>query len=454
MSTRSTLPSAAARRATIAAVLVAGCLAGSRDVSASALDVYGFGPAGVAEINARSARADDGTAAFYNPGGLGLGRGYRVEVAPILGVSALRAQGEARPLEEPFGVALAIDATIPLEAPLKDRIRFGFGGYFLPASALRLIARPAEEPLFPYYENRTQRLVLLTAIAARITEGLGVGVALNMLAGVSGEADVRPRASGAPEPRIDVDAGARVAVNVGLRFDPAPHVRLALVYRQRFSIPSLVATTAEVGGVPLDVVVDVREALFDPHTIVVASSFDVGRASVEIDASYSAWSSYEGPFVAVRAELPGVRVASDALPDLFRDVVSARAAATYRLDLGPRVELTARAGIGFETSMLTSARQGRTNLVDGDKGLFGLGATLALRDLLPRTLRVGLGVGAQIVASYEQHKRACAAQPCPLDAVAGPDAADPGAGITNPGYPKLHAGGALLSASLGLGVDL
>lgn len=435
------------------AVLVAGLFV-SRAAAASPFEVHGFGPAGVAEVNARGARADDGTAAFYNPGGLGLGRGYRVEIAPTAGVSALQAQGETRGLEDPFGIALALDATIPFEGALKDRLRFGFGGYFPPASALRLIARPVDTPVFPYYDNRTQRLVVLAALGVKVAEWIAVGAGVNALAGVGGAADVRPGASGAPEPRLDVVATTRLAVNVGLRIDPAPHVRVGLVYRSRFGVPAVLETQAEVGGVPLDIDVDVREALFDPEAWVVASSFDVGRATFEVDASYSGWSSYAGPFVVARAELPGVLVASEPTRAIYRDVVSVRAAATYRLGLGPRVELTVRAGGGVEPSMLTSAQQGRTNIVDGDKVLGGLGATLGLRDVLPRPVWIGVGASAQVVSEETQAKRACAAQPCPPDTVAGPDAAHPGEGITNPGYPVLRAGGALWSMSLGVGVAL
>jgi hypothetical protein len=435
----------------IAAVLVG---APSMPAFASAFDVFGFGPAGVAEVNARCARADDGTATFYNPGGLALGRGYRAEVSPTLGVSSLAAQGRHVPLEDPFGIALALDATVPLEGALRDRIRFGFGGYFLPSAALRLLAKSTEEPVFPYYENRTQRLVLLMALAARIADGIGIGAGVNVLGGVTGSADVRAGASSAPEPRIDVEATTRVAAHVGVRLDPAPNVRVGLTYRQRFSVPAVVATAAEVGGIPLDVAVDVREALFDPHMFVLASSFDVGRATFEIDASYAAWSSYVGPFVGVRAELPGVLAVSEAAPALYRDVVSARVAATYRAFEGPRAELTLRGGAGVEPSILTSAQQGRTNIVDGDKAIFGLGASLVLRDVLPRPVRVGLGVGAQIMASFDQGKRACLAQPCPPGSVVGPDGANPGEGVTNPGNPRLVAGGALWSTALGVGVDL
>jgi len=80
------------------ALTLAACLAAAPAARASAFEVHGLGPAGVAEVGARAARADDGSSAFYNPGGLAFGRGARVDLAPTLGVSALAAQGRTLPL--------------------------------------------------------------------------------------------------------------------------------------------------------------------------------------------------------------------------------------------------------------------------------------------------------------------------------------------------------------------
>ncbi len=446
---RATKRTAAAGLA-IAAVL---CLGRSREARASAFEVMGFGPEGIADVNARAARASDGSAAFYNPGGLGLGKGVHVDLAPMLAVSALEAQGETLPLESPFGFAFAFDATVPFEGVLEDRIRFGFGGYFLPDSALRLISRSGDAAFYPYYDNRTQRLVAIPALAVKLAPGLSIGGGANVLAGVAGPADVRVGASGAPESRIDEEVTTIMTAVLGARWDPTDHVRLAFAYRQRFAIRSAVTTTAEVGGIPLDVDVDASQALFDPDTFVLGTSFDVGRASFELDATYAVWSTYDGPYVAVKASLPGVSISSKLPEPFWHDVVSLRGAASYGFDVG-RSEVTARLGLGFEPSILRETRQGRTNLVDGDKVLVGLGATLALREVLPKTVRLGLGVSAQMVTAYEQDKVACSSSPCPPSTVPGPDGAAPGADIQNPGYPTLAASGTFWSGSIGLGVDL
>lgn len=425
--------------------------------SAGVFDVEGFGPEGIAAVNARAARADDGTAAFYNPGGLGLGHGVAVSITPQIGASTLTAQGVRHPLDDPFGVGFALAATIPLEGPLRDRIRVGLGGYFPAAGLLHLLARPIDQPLFPYYDNRTQRLELMPALAIRITDRLAIGAAVNILGGVTGTAAVIPGTSGALESRIDLAAGTVATANLGVRFDPTEHVHLALAFHQRFAIPVRITTTAEIGGEPLQIVVNAASALFDPATLVVAGSVERGPLTVEIDAAYVAWSAYVSPFAEVTAALPGLNLGSDLPVAPARDIVSLRLAAAYRLPLTPEADLTLHGGLGAEPRMLKGDLQGRSNLLDGDKALFGLGASLALPRLgLPfvRALHVSAGLGAQAVLPFAQTKRACEALPCPAGTVAGPDATAPSVGITNPGFPRLEGGGAFFSASIGLGATL
>jgi hypothetical protein len=420
---------------------------------AGAFDVLGAGPEGVAEINARAARADDGFAGYLNPGGLGFGDGVRLTAAPMVGGSLLRAQGRTLGLTDPFGFALAFDATVPFEGFLRDRVRVGFAGYFPPSSAFHLLTKAPEAPLFPAYDNRTQRLVLTPALAVRVHETLSLGLALDVLGGVRGPAVVTQGASGANEPRIELTAATALSVHAGLRFDPRPGVRLALAFRQRFSAPAAIDSSAVIAGVPLTVDVTAPSALFDPTTIVAAGSFDLGRATVELDAVYQAWSAYHGPWVTVHATLPGVDITSAHPTSPARDTVSLRAAFAYRLLADARADLALRAGAGFEPSMLKRDPQGETNLVDGDKLLLGLGASLAL-PVRSVTLRFALGANLQRVFPFTQDKRACTAAPCPADTVTGPDAAHPGQGITNPGYPTLSGQGAFLAFAAGVGVSL
>lgn len=443
--------SSGAAAAALAGLVV---LAGGRDARAGAFEVVGVGPQGIAEAGARVARATDGSAAFFNPAGLAMGRGVHVDFAGAIAGSMLTVQGNTQPIADPFGFVLLADATLPFAGVLKDRFRVGIALYIPPEGAVHLLVTPPDEPQFPYFANRTQRLVVQPALAARIAPWLSIGAGLNLLGGVAGPADVRAGASGAPEPRIAIDATRQIALHAGARVDLDEHVHLGATYRQQFSVPVLVQTRADIGGIGLTADVDLQQALFDPHTFLLGAAFDVGRLEAEVDIAYSVWSAFEGPALGIRAELPGALLASEPRPRLFRDVVTVRAAASYGFDVGRSSELLLHAGTGFEPSILTGAPQGTVNYADGPKVFGGLGASFALRGVLPKTLRFSAGVGGTFALPETREKAACVAVPCPAGTVAGPDPGQPSEGIQNPGYPRLSSGGALWTGSLGVGVDL
>jgi hypothetical protein len=142
--------------------------------------------------------------------------------------------------------------------------------------------------------------------------------------------------------------------------------------------------------------------MFDPDTLILATSFDLGRFGVEVDARYQRWSAYTGPLLAVRSSLPGVSLASRTQPGPWRDTAGLRMAGTYRLDLGKRADVVLRLGLGAEPSMMKSAPQRTTKFVDGDKLLVGLGGTLVLRGVVGRALRIGLGASMQAVSDSGQ----------------------------------------------------
>lgn len=442
------------RRLCAALTLALASFGHARPASAGAFEVIGVGPRGIAEAGALTARATDGSAAFFNPAGLAMGRGVHVDIAPQLAGSTLGVQGTTPELVDPFGFVLLADATLPFTGVLADRFRVGIALHVPTSGAIHLLVAPPGEPQFPYFANRTQRLVVEPALAIRVVPWLAVGAGINLLGGVAGPADVRPGASGVPEPRIAIDATRQLALQAGVRVELDEHIHLGATYRQQFSVPVLVTTQAEIGGIGLTADIDLQHALFDPHTVVLGAAFDVDRLEVELDVAYSVWSAYDGPGLAIRAELPGALLTSEEQPRVFRDVVTVRAAGSYGFDVGRSSELVLHAGTGFEPTFLTGASQGTANLADGSKIFGGLGVSFALRGVLPKTLRFAAGLGGTFVLPQTVEKLACSATPCAPGTVVGPDPDRPSEGIQNPGYPRLTSGGTLLTGSLGVGVDL
>ena len=422
--------------------------------SADAYTVFGFGPAALAEANARTARVTDGTATHTNPGGLALGRGYHAEGGTMIAFSALTAAGQHRAIDDPVGMTLALDADVPLEGPLEGVLRVGLGVYSLPTRLLHVALREQTTPQLPYYDNRTQRLSLLPAIAIRFAPWLGIGIGFDTLAGLSGGADVRPGASRVPEPRADESIATVVRPILGLRVDPLDALHVGVSWRRRFRAPLATTTDAEIAGVPLHVTASEDGALFDPSQLTVGVAYDLSaRTEVELDFAYAWWSSYPGPAFSVTATLPGLYAPAVAQPALYRDTWTLRLAGAHRVAVG-RHDLTLRVGAGYEPSMMTEARQGGTNLVDASKLIGGAGATLAVRGLIASPIRVGLGAQAHVLPTRSTTKVACSALPCPLDTVVGNDAAHPDRNLNDPGYPTLSGGGAVVAIALSLGVDL
>lgn len=445
-------------RARIAPVLLAaaGTLLSASQARADAFSVYGFGPRGVASVGARAARADDGTATYYNPGGLALGHGYHVQIGALYALSELEAQQHAITLSDPAGATIAVDGDVPLTGPLAGVLRFGYGGYVLPDKLMHLGTPSRTDPVYPYYEDRSQRLVVLPALGVRLADWLGIGVAANFFAGVSGPSQVIHGPGNLLETRIDQEARSVLAAIVGIQARPSKNFQLGLVYHQQFASPNLTRTESDVGGVPLVVNVDLKQAFFTPDTVVLAaSSRPAKRLHLELDLAYERWSAYHGPSMTADATLPGVSLHSRDIPKLWRDIWSLRAGASYRFRVGTKHDLLLDAGAGFEPSVQKSLQQGETNLLDGNKLLVGLGGTLVLHDVLPNTLRIGLGVQMQHVGSYSQTKRLCKTRgQCSADQVWGNDPTHPAAGVTNPGYPTLQGSGSVWAFAASLGVDL
>jgi hypothetical protein len=290
-------------------------------------------------------------------------------------------------------------------------------------------------------------------LGIHLAKWLGIGIGANVLAGVRGPAKLEQGATGAPEPRIDITANTIVSTILGIRFDPIRRVHLALVFRQAFGIPLNIYTTANIGGIPLATNLQSRRAMFDPLTLVLASHVNLGQTNLEVDVTYAQWSAWEGPYLSVQSTLPGVNLVSRLPTGMFRDTMSFRIGSNYTWKTSTRTNLVLRAGVAFEPTILSGKIQGRTNLVDGDKLTVGLGATFIVRKFLGKTLRFGLGGNGQFVSAFQQDKRTCQTLPCPESTVVGTDANDPSANITNPGYPRLHASGGLITLSLGVGVD-
>jgi len=425
-------------------------------IHASGFDVFGIHPIGIAEVSSRVAGSDDGSASFYNPGGLSLGNSNQFELSLGGLVSQLEVQGSRSGIDDPLGGTVTAAVTVPFEGPLENRIRVGVAMHSMTNGMLHLKGRVRSNPSFPYYDNRTQRVVIIPALSVRVSDRVGIGAGVNTLAGVQGAIDVREGQSQTMESRIVQEAGTLARVVAGVRVDLSDNVRIGAVYRQSFGMPLTITTVADIAGVPLTVDVSKAGALFDPATLAAGIRFGSAKgASVELDVAYHRWSEWEGPVFGMDTTASALSLATKPSEPVFRDTVSVRMGGGWIALEKPAWAITAHLGAGYETSMVDRAvQQGEMNLVDGAKAILGAGLGLRLPRLIGDGVRVSLGMQAHHVGGFGQEKIACASVPCPDGTVAGPETNDPSSGITNPGYPRLSGGGMVFIGALGVGVDL
>ena len=428
--------------------------------AASPVEIFGFGSAHGGEAGVGVATADDYAATYYNPAGLAAGAGKHTAFGFLGGVSNLRVEGRRVDLGDAFGMVIGLAAPAPLGGTLADRLRVGAGLYLLPGSIARIAARYPDEPFYPYYEGRLERIVILPGAGVKLVDQVWIGASINFLAGLDGSLVAAEGSTRALEARVDEKVPSVARVIAGLLVAPVPSVRVGVTYRQRFEVPFATRADTEVAGEPIDL--DLRASgQYAPDQLAFGAALRRPRGHVALDVTWANWSAYPGPFVRVESALPLVGPLAGALPDVpYRDTIAAR--------VGGAVDatdaLTLRGGYGFETSPIPAEQTGVTNLLDGPKHTVALGVGVGWRRGDGKRVRLDLHVQAQLVGARSIDKQIydpdAGGEYDPFTSLRDEVTDDPqqpdtvGAQISNPGYPGLESGGQVFSGGLTLEAEL
>ncbi|MBK9032429.1 MAG: hypothetical protein IPL61_14150 [Myxococcales bacterium] len=440
--------------------VVAGLVTAGRAAPAVAnpIELFGFGSRHAAHAGAGIADVDDMAATWMNPAGLAAGR--RTLTTGVLGaVSNLRINDRRTPLAQPGGGLFGVTLPAPLGGPLAGRIGLGLGMYVLPTSIVRITAQFPDQPFFPYYQGRSERLVVVPGVGVRVTDTIEVGVAANFLAGLGGGIEAGEGATRALEARVDEIVPAVARLVAGARWRPRADLAVAAVYRQRFEVPFSTVAETEVAGEPIDLDLQATSQ-FSPHQVALGATWRPPGGAIHLDLGYARWSSYPGPFVKVGSALPLVGPLAAELPSVpWQDTVSIRLGGDVAL--GPA--LIGRAGYGFETSPVPASQPGVTNLLDGPKHTIGLGLAHAWpRAIAGKPMVISIHAQAQVLGARTLTKTilATGVEGGTFDGLRDEVTDDPqapatqGAQIGNPGYPRIDSGGQVFSGGLTVEVGL
>jgi hypothetical protein len=453
------MPTLVGGRTCFAAALlsVAAAMGIAMPAAASPIEVFGFGARHAARAGAGTAVADDFAALHYNPAGLALGHGARLTLGGQGAVSNLSIDDRRQSFADAAGVVAGVTLPAPLGGPLADRAYLGLGLYLLPRTIAQIRARSPDEPFYPWYDNRLQRVVVLSGLGVRITDDVTIGVAVNFLAGMTGGIQAREGATRALEARVDEKVPAVARINAGATWQVLPVLRLGLSFRERFEVPFATAAEVEVAGEPIDLDLS-ASGQFTPTQVSAGVAWEPGPAMATVDVTWANWSAYPGPFVTVRSALPLVGPLAAELPVVpYKDTVSVRVAGETT------GRFVARAGYGFETSPIPGQQTGVTNLLDGPKHTVGVGAGVRFPDALAgKDVRIDAFLQAQIVGNRSMDKQIWDGQGeyDPFTRLRDEVIDDPtapataGAQISNPGYPGIESGGQVFAGGLTVEVEL
>ena len=430
---------------------------------ANPAEVFGFGSRHAGKAGAVAASCDDFAAGYYNPAGLAFGAGKRLTLGVAGFASNLAVNDDRVSITEPVGLVIGATTPAPLGGPLAGRLHIGIGLYLLPATVVQVIARFPDEPFYPYYDNRTQRIVVLPTIAVRVRDDLSIGATINYLATLDGKVVSSEGATRALEARVDEEIPSVARINAGLRWRPGMlggDFDLALVFRQEFSIPFATAAENQVAGEPIDLDIS-ADGLYTPMQLVAGTSWHpAANRELSVDLTWARWSAYPGPYVEVRSALPLVGPLVGEIPEVpFRDVFGIRVGGevflpAWRAGAGYAL----RGGYAFETSAVPPEQPGVTNLLDGNKNTVALGFGVLFPDAMGgHPVRLDLHARAQLVSRRTIRKVIDYDPDNSYDsftALRDEVADDPGspeslgAQISNPGYPDLRSGGQVYSGGI------
>ncbi len=410
---------------------------------ASVADVFDLGPA-MGKAGAVAATSDEGAAVYYNPAGLAFRERSSMRVGGQVVHSELHVRKAKVAIERPFGLLFDAATPVPLRGVLAGKLAVGIALHVLPDTLLLINSPRASEPFFPYYENRTQRVLILPGLAWRPHRAVAVGVGMNYFAGVAGVVHAADGPYRDVQAYVEEELYGLARLHAGARVQVAPW-RLALTYRSAFAVPYRTDTTNVAADLPLAFDI-VANAFYSPETWVLGAAYDRERFTFTCDLSWRRWSHWRPPFAELDASLVqplagALEVRTSFAPPPTRDVLRAAGSVEARVNDA----WSWSSGYAFETRAF-SPQPGPTNLIDGAKHIVGLGATWTFFS----AGRVRSSLNAAVQSHYMEYMRHTKNPALLPDE--DPDLA--GQQTTNLGYPTIAGGGLALAATLSVAVEV
>jgi hypothetical protein len=392
---------------------------------ASPVDLYGSMPNGVASANALTASSEDGSAAYYNPAGLGVGGSNGrssvqlsyVWAHPMLYVARTKndpATLDQFPTNKPPTLGFyALSALMPLGGKIRNRASLGMLLYMPRSSILAVETGEPVEPQWLRYQSEPERITLAVGLGVRPIEMLSVGVGLQMLASFAGRVSFRGALSpeqgeaGPIEQRhLSFRLKPAVAPTFGLTFIPKKNLRIAASFRGGLGLEIGQPVVASIQGIgSLDIAANGTMLYTPPQVSAGVHYAPLERLSLALDLRYELWSQAPLPAFHVGVvgkdellgQIGGANMLTNEPAMKFIDRLTAGLSAKY--DFG-KTGHSIRGGYALRPGTVGNLSGPLHNYLEATTHLVGLGGTLAVKDPLEvftQPLLFDLAAQAQVV---------------------------------------------------------
>lgn len=417
---------------------------------ADALFTYGFSPRTIGMGGAMTALADDISSSFYNPGGTIQAQKIQAGIGYLYSFSDLSPKFTDADIELPAtqGVMVGINLPIPFGAWMKDRLWMGFSGFFPDNVLLSIMVPGPTDPQVPMLQNSGRSVSLITTLAVRIIDGLGVGGGAQLFDNTTGEINASVDATGQIVTTVGQELPTSFAPLGGLFLSPGEWTnklvgfRVGLTYRQRFFTRYRIPVNTYLGGIPLSVDFE-AVSLYTPDQYVLGLGYVWGdRLKVGIDGTYNVWSDFPDPNLQIKVKmkiplLPITFQDSQSLDPNFRDTITIRAGGEWTALSKPTVDLHLRGGYFYDPTPVPG-QTGITNYLDTDRHVAALGPGVVVKQIGSFKLVTPLAIDVAFQYQHLVERIFYKSADVPFD---------------NPGYPKIGIGGSLFSVSLMIGTQ-
>ena len=357
--------------------------------NANPWEMYGFNARAIGMANAHTAYANDFTAVYYNPGALttdvnpGFGFGYTF-ASPELSFSFARPNPQIEALEPSNSDGITFGARLPLGS---RRVVLGMA-LNVPTSSL--LSGQALDPSVPHWymvQGLPRRIVAALGLGVRPHPLIGIGAAVQVLAGVEGQLNYRvdPETGAFSRASAIVDIKPVAAPIIGLELGRHRGLRLGLTWRGPIETSVDLPLDLDLTGMTDLALSSLFTVQYNPHQLSVGVSFTWSNLDLTADMTWAFWSAAPDPARGLQLEVDGERAGGPSPEPLvslgFSDVLIPRIGVERRVR-----EFAFRAGYSLRPSPAPRQTSG-SNYVDGLSHVFSFGSGVALRN--PAGLRRG-----------------------------------------------------------------